>query len=159
MSLSREYQLDKLKERIEEDLLRRVSNVDILLLAQEFSLHRLIEKTSSSLARLGFNEIKQHPRYQEISSENLVYILQGHMKHLKEQHVREIRIIKDQFHKRQQELLDIVDTINSCWGYNKLPIRGCTCPSYTKLCSDCNSALEKFIKIKCAELIDHLHGS
>lgn len=158
LQLSREYQIDLLTKRVEDHLLRRQSTVDLLVLAQEFDLSKVIDKCTCTLSRINFQDIRHHPNYEKIDTENVVHILQGHLKFLKDQHVREIRSIKENQLKQQQETLEIVNEINSCWGYNKLPIRGCTCPSYSKSCGDCNSALEKFIKIKCGELFEHLQS-
>ncbi|XP_066919853.1 BTB and MATH domain-containing protein 38-like [Clytia hemisphaerica] len=159
LQLSREYQIDPLGKRVEENLLRKQSSVDLLLLAQEFQLKKVVDKCTITLSRMSFQDIRHHPHYDQIETENVVHILQGHLKFLKEQHVREVRSIKEQHNKKRQETLEIVNDINCCWGYNKLPIRGCTCPSYSKSCGDCNNALEKFIKIKCGELFEHLQGS
>jgi len=156
LSLAREYQMVPLIKRIEEALLRKQSTVELLLLTQEYGLQKVVEKCTSTLSRINFQDVQAHPRYENISTENVVYILQGHVKFLKEQHNREIRLVHEQHAKKKLETLEIVNDISSCYGYNKLPIRGCTCPSYTKSCPDCNNALEKFIKVKCGELFEHL---
>ena len=151
--------MHQLTKRVEEALLRRQTSIELLLVAQEFELKKIIDKCTCTLSRLSFAEVKQHPKYENITTDNIVSILQGHVKYLKDQHVREIRNIKEQHLKKRQETLEIVNDISSCWGYNKLPIRGCTCPSYTKSCVDCNNALEKFIKVKCGELYEHLQAN
>ena len=158
LALAREYQMTKMTARIEDVLLRRQTSVELLLIAQEYSLEKLLEKCTCTLSRQSFTDIKQHNHFEDISAENLVTILQGHVKFLKDQHTRDQRTLRENFNKRKAEILEIVNEVNVCWGYNKLPIRGCTCPSYTKSCADCNSALEKFIKLKCGELIEHLQA-
>lgn len=145
-----------LHKRVEENLLRRQSSVELLLLAQEFELTKVLDKCTLALSRINFQDIQHHPDYEKIDTENIVCILQGHLKFLKDQHNRELRNLKEQQTKKNQETLQIVNDISDCWGYNKLPIRGCTCPSYSKSCGDCNNALEKFIKVKCGELYEHL---
>jgi len=158
LNLAREYQMSQLTRRAEEALLRRQTSVELLLIAQEHNLVKVMDKCTCTLSRLNFSDVKLHPKYENITTENVVSILQGHVKYLKDQHQREVRSIRENQVKKRQETLEIVNDINSCWGYNKLPIRGCTCPSYTKSCIDCNNALEKFIKVKCGELYEHLQG-
>jgi len=158
LHLSREYQIDMLSRRVEEHLLRRQSSVDLLLLAQEFELSKVVAKCTCALSRLNFQDIRFHPSYEKLETTNVLHILQGHLKFLKDQHVKEIRSIKEHHSKKCHEIFEIVDEINNCWGYNKLPIRGCTCPSYSKSCNDCNNALEKFIKVKCGELFEILRA-
>jgi len=156
LSLSREYQMLPLTKRIEESLLTRETSVELLILAQEYGLEKVCEKCTCTLSQMNFQDVQTHPRYDNISTANIVSILQGHVRYLKEKHTREIRTVNEQHAKKKLETLEIVNDISSCWGYNKLPIRGCTCPSYTKSCPDCNNALEKFIKVKCGELFEHL---
>ena len=95
-------------------------------------------------------------RFEAVDAENLVCLLNNHIRWLKEQHSRELRQAKEQFNKEKCKALEIVTELNSCWGYNKLPIRGCACASYTRSCDNCNTVLEKYVKAKCGELIELL---
>lgn len=156
LELSREYQISKLSARCEERLLQKQSSVELVILAQEFSLTRLLEKCLASLARMNIQELKNSPNFDNIEAENLVSLLNNHLRWLKEQHAREIRQLREQFLKEKGRALEIANELNSCWGYNKLPIRGCACASYTKSCDNCCTVLEKFVKTKCGELIEAL---
>ncbi|RMX54468.1 hypothetical protein pdam_00013169, partial [Pocillopora damicornis] len=118
-----EYQISKLTSRCEERLLQKQSSVELVILAQEFSLKRLLEKCLASLARMNFQELKNCPNFDNIEAENLVCLLNNHLRWLKEQHAREIRQLREQFLKEKGRALEIANELNSCWGYNKLPIR------------------------------------
>ena len=133
--------------------------MELVLLAQEFSLKKLLEKCLNSLSRLQLQELKSQTHFEEIDPENMVVLLSNHSRWLREQHAREIRMLREQHNKEKSRALEIVDALNSCWGYDKLPIRGCACVAYTKSCDNCNTILEKFIKMKCGELFEALQSS
>ena len=156
LELAREYQIHKLTARCEERLLQRQSTLEHLLLAQEFSLKKLLEKCLNTLSRLQLQEIKIQPHFEDIDADNMVMLLSNHTRWLKEQHAREMRMLREQHNKEKARALEIVEALNNCWGYDKLPIRGCSCASYTKSCDTCNTILEKFVKIKCGELFETL---
>jgi len=156
LELSREYQITKLTTRCEERLLQKQSSVELVVLAQEFSLKRLLEKCLASLGRMNIQDLKNCVGFDSIEAENLVCLLNNHLRWQKEQHAREIRQLREQSLKEKARILEIANELNSCWGYNKLPIRGCACASYTKSCDNCNTVLEKFVKTKCGELIEAL---
>ncbi|XP_020893710.1 kelch repeat and BTB domain-containing protein 2 isoform X2 [Exaiptasia diaphana] len=159
LELAREYQVNKLIHKCEERLLQKQSSVELILLAQEFSLKRLMEKCLSSLSRMQLQELKVHPKFEEIETCHLVSLLNNNIRWLKEQQVREIRQLKEQHRTEKAGALSIVNELNECWGFNKLPMRGCACASYTKSCDICNTVLEKYVKTKCGELIQALTDS
>ena len=64
LELAREYQVQRLTHRCEERLLQKQSSLDLILLAQDFSLKRLLEKCLGSLSRMSLLEIKGHPRFE-----------------------------------------------------------------------------------------------
>ncbi|EDO36075.1 predicted protein [Nematostella vectensis] len=185
LELAREYQIPKLTARCEERLLQKQSSVDLILLAQEFNLTKLLDKCLVSLSRMQLHDLKEkadnvgmrhhmnhhtflktasicehvptgQPKFDDIDSSNLIVLLNNNIRWLKEQQARECRQLKDQHNREKATLLETVNELNECWGYNKLPIRGCACPSYTKSCDTCNTVLEKYVKTKCAELIEKL---
>ncbi|XP_032232047.2 uncharacterized protein LOC5507505 isoform X2 [Nematostella vectensis] len=156
LELAREYQIPKLTARCEERLLQKQSSVDLILLAQEFNLTKLLDKCLVSLSRMQLHDLKGQPKFDDIDSSNLIVLLNNNIRWLKEQQARECRQLKDQHNREKATLLETVNELNECWGYNKLPIRGCACPSYTKSCDTCNTVLEKYVKTKCAELIEKL---
>lgn len=97
-----------------------------------------------------------HPQFEEIETRHLVTLLNSHIRWLKENQIREVRQLKDQHRTEKSRVLAIVNELNDCWGFNKLPMRGCACASYTKSCDICNTVLEKYVKTKCGELIQAL---
>ena len=72
LELAREYQIHKLTARCEERLLQRQSTLEHLLLAQEFSLKKLLEKCLNTLSRLQLQEIKIQPHFEDIDADNMV---------------------------------------------------------------------------------------
>ncbi|XP_004207266.1 uncharacterized protein LOC101235149 isoform X1 [Hydra vulgaris] len=82
LKLAREYQIDILTKKIEKELLRRPTNIDTLVLAQEFSLDKLAEKCISTISRNSFNTAKHHPKYKLLSSDNIVKISEAHINFL-----------------------------------------------------------------------------
>ncbi|XP_031551599.1 BTB and MATH domain-containing protein 36-like [Actinia tenebrosa] len=156
LEMAREYQVHKLTQSCEERLLQKQSSVDLILLAQEFSLKKLLEKCLNSLSRMHLQELKTHPKFEDIETDHLVSLLTNNIRWLKEQHNREIRQLKEQNIREKSQAVAKVNELNECWGYNKLPMRGCACASYTKSCDICNAVLEKYVKTKCGEIIEVL---
>ncbi|KAL9951047.1 hypothetical protein ACROYT_G043640 [Oculina patagonica] len=83
LELSREYQISKLTVRCEERLLQKQSSVELVVLAQEFSLKRLLEKCLASLGRMNIQDLKTCPGFDHIDAENLVCLLNNHLRWLK----------------------------------------------------------------------------
>ena len=129
LELSREYQITKLTTRCEERLLQKQSSVELVVLAQEFSLKRLLEKCLASLGRMNIQDLKNCVGFDSIEAENLVCLLNNHLRWQKEQHAREIRQLREQSLKEKARILEIANELNSCWGYNKLPIRSEVAPA------------------------------
>lgn len=105
---------------------------------------------------LSYSLSSAHPKFENIETDHLVSLLTNNIRWLKEQQSREIRQLKEQNTREKSQAVAKVNELNECWGYNKLPMRGCACASYTKSCDICNTVLEKYVKTKCGEIIEVL---
>ena len=149
LRLTREYQMDRLTKRVETELLLRSPTIETLLLGQEFSLYNLIENSVQALSLQYFTEVKNHPKFSLITSENVVKILEENIKYNNQKYQNEMR----QSNMKLENIRNIVSKISKCYGYNGLPWpMVCGCPRYSKECSFCNSALKDFITKSCDEL-------
>jgi len=85
LSIAQEYQVDCLSARIEQALVEYDAvSLDMLLLAQEFALKKLKEKCLADLPN-SFNFTdhivnRKHPRYNELDLNDLVHLLENHIK-------------------------------------------------------------------------------
>ncbi len=84
LDLSREYQIEKIKNQCETFLKRKPASLDLLITAQEYDLVLLREKCLKYLSSRALACLQDHPKFEMLSEENKIQIMQVQLQHLQQ---------------------------------------------------------------------------
>ena len=82
LDLSREYQMEDIKNLCETFLLRKPPSVDQLIIAEQYNLCNLRENCLKELSEKALNGLQEHPRFGEISDKTRLVIMGHQLKRL-----------------------------------------------------------------------------
>ncbi|XP_004207049.1 BTB and MATH domain-containing protein 36 [Hydra vulgaris] len=80
LNLSREYQINKIRDLCEKYLLQKIPTVEQLIIAQEYGFTLLKEKCLLQLSEKALALLQDHPRYNELSESNKLKLAEQHVK-------------------------------------------------------------------------------
>lgn len=135
LDLSREYQIEKLKEQCEVFLKRKPATLELLLTAQEYHLLSLRERCLKFLSSRALSCIQENPKFELLTDENKIRVMQVQLGNL-QQYCRKVWRIASAADPRYIPMI-----LPTC---NHRP-KGSTNPHY--FCNNCKaSVLRTYIR-------------
>eukprot|EP00794_Sanderia_malayensis_P017621 gene17621-19375_t len=131
LDLSREYQIDKIKTQCEVFLKRKPASLDLLITAQEYDLFMVREKCLKYLSSRALAGLQDHPKFEMLSEENKIKIMQVQLQHL-QQYCKKVWKIASTADPRYIPMI-----LPTC---NHRP-KGCNTPHF--FCNSCKASVLK----------------
>jgi len=144
LPLAEEYQVVEIKKKCEEFLLTKPGSLELLVTAQTYNLHQLLQKCVEAMRHKSSAELQKDPAYKRLDGENLNSILQLRVLDL-EQTVDNYRRATNE---RDARLYGIINELAS--GYGNFCTE-CKSRKVSDACFNCLKMFREKVKAKCEE--------
>jgi hypothetical protein len=145
LPLVEEYQILAVKKKCEEFLLTKPGSMELLITAQTYGLHQLLQKCIDQVHTRSFTELQRDPYFKRLEPDNLIHILQLR--------VLDLEVAIEQNRKslgeRDVRMYGVINELAS--GYGNFCTE-CKSRKVNDTCYNCLKMFREKVKAKCEDV-------